>query len=55
MPEHHEFATAPRQATSERSSLSLTWRLDPATCKPVARWTIQQPENAAGLELPIAA
>jgi hypothetical protein len=55
MLEHGEFETASRQAMSERSSLSLTWRLDPATGKPVARWTSQQPEKVAGLELPVAA
>jgi hypothetical protein len=55
MLERREFETATRQATSARPSLSLKWRLDPATGKPVARWTIQQPEKAASPELRIAA
>jgi len=29
-----------------KHNLSLTWRLNPTTGKPVARWTIEQPSSA---------
>ena len=34
-------------AREERPALSLTWTLDPTTGKPVAHWTIEQPERIA--------
>jgi hypothetical protein len=47
MLEHRDLETPTHQAISARSSLSLTWRLDPATGKPVARWVLQRPQPSA--------
>jgi hypothetical protein len=33
----------------------LRWAMDPATGKPMARWTIEQPEKTANFELRPAA
>jgi hypothetical protein len=34
---------------------SLRWTVDPATGKPVARWTVERPETVKSLALPVAA
>jgi hypothetical protein len=47
--------TQPRQKGPARPNLSLTWRLDPATGKPVARWTINEAEEIAETALRPAA
>jgi hypothetical protein len=51
MTERQAAAAKDRLTTSAPRQLCLTWRRDPATGKPVARWTIEQPS----LELPAAA
>jgi hypothetical protein len=35
------------QTARERPTPSLTWTLDPTSGKPVARWTVEQPEMIA--------
>jgi hypothetical protein len=47
--------TTTRQGITARPSLALSWRLDAATGKPVARWTIVQAEKAASFGLRPAA
>jgi hypothetical protein len=51
MPERQTVAAKDRRATSAPQKLCLTWRLDPETGKPVARWTVERPI----MELPAAA
>jgi hypothetical protein len=51
MPERQTVAAKDRLTTSAPQKLCLTWRLDPATGKPVARWTIERPS----VELLVAA
>ena len=41
--------------TLARPRLILSWRLDPATRKPVARWTVEQPAPPANFAMPAAA
>jgi len=49
MLEHSDLETTTRQETSARPGLSLTWRRDPVTGKPVAQWVSQRPEPSAQL------
>jgi hypothetical protein len=43
------------QTPPEWPALSLTWSLDPATGKPMARWTSERPEMIASFALRPAA
>ena len=47
MPEVPAVEERSRQTPPERPILSLTWRLDPTTGKPMARWTSEQREMIA--------
>jgi hypothetical protein len=51
MTERQTVAANARLTISVPQKLCLTWRLDPATGKPIARWTIEQ----ASVELRAAA
>jgi hypothetical protein len=57
MPERSTIATKSRQTDPTRPKLSLRWRFDPATGKPVARWVAEstEPVDTATVVLPAAA
>lgn len=44
-----------RETGSVAPKCLLSWTVDPATGKPVARWTVAQPEKAASFTLKPAA
>ena len=55
MAEQPAIAAKTRETDRVNPKCSLRWALDPATGKPVARWILEQPENAASVALRPAA
>lgn len=55
MTEGQTTETKTRAAGSARAKCLLRWTVDPATGKPVARWTVERPETVTSLALPAAA
>ena len=53
----HEPTTEPktREAGHATPKCSMRWTIDPATGKPVARWTAEQPEKTDSFTLKPAA
>jgi hypothetical protein len=47
--------TNTREVGSAPPKCLLRWTVDPATGKPVARWTVERPETVTSHALPVAA
>ena len=55
MPERRTREANLRETSLARGELRLTWHLDPATGKPVARRTVERPKLTRNILLRVAA